>query len=346
MSKLGSRAICDVLLAPLSAMKRGVGKGRGIRGAGGVSTVTRGALPQIIRRNSQAMQAQSTIATKPLHTDFAKEVDVRISERLDDPTFFTELKAIWRASPVMIFRRQVVTEEELVEFSNRFGQCEVVSRKDILSPYRDEIIYFSTLRYADGRTVGGFAGGEDVDWHSDQTFRPDPSTGAILYGVEVPRDGGDIYWANQYGAYDRLPDEVKQAIEGRTGRYRYAKRLKLLNPTELKDQIAELAKTPDVFHPLVLRHPVTGRKALYADPTTLIGIEGLSQEESDRILPVLFEAGGDPSLVYRHKIMPGDLMMWDNGCTMHRRDTMRLDQPRLMKRTTFKLPAAEYCVPH
>ncbi|CAO3436313.1 TauD/TfdA dioxygenase family protein [Azospirillum doebereinerae] len=292
------------------------------------------------------MQPSVPMTTKPLHSDFATEVDVRISERLGDPAFIRQLKGVWQNSPVMIFRRQVLLEEELVAFSNEFGACEIVSRKDILSPYRPEVIYFSTLRYADGRTVGGFAGGEDVDWHSDQTFRPDPSTGAILYAVEVPRDGGDIYWADQYGAYDRLSADVKALIEGRTGRYRYAKRLALLNPAELKDQVAELAKTPDVFHPVVLQHPRTGRKALYADPTTLVAIEGLSEAENERVLPLLFEAGGDPSLVYRHKIMPGDLMMWDNGCTMHRRDTMRLDQPRLMKRTTFRLRGEEHCVPH
>ena len=292
------------------------------------------------------MQLPVPLTVKPLHSAFVHEIDNRIADRLEDPAFIQQIKDIWQGSPVIIFRRQVLTEEELVFFSNELGTCEIVSRKDILSPYRPEVIYFSTLRYADGRTVGGFAGGEDVDWHSDQTFRPDPSTGALLYAVEVPRDGGDIYWADQYGAYDRLPAEVKDLIDGRTGRYRYAKRLAILNPAELKDQAAELAKTPDVFHPLVLQHPRTGRKALYADPTTLVGIEGLSQQDNDHVLPLLFEAGGHPSLVYRHKVMPGDLMMWDNGCTMHRRDPMRLDQPRLMKRTTFRLSREEHCVPH
>jgi alpha-ketoglutarate-dependent taurine dioxygenase len=101
-----------------------------------------------------------------------------------------------------------------------------------------------------------------------------------------------------------------------------------------------------VFHPVVLQHPKTGRKSLYADPTTLVSIEGLSQAENDRVLPLLFEAGGDSSLVYQHKVMPGDIMMSDNDCTMHRCDPMRLDQPRLMKRTTFRLPREEHCVPH
>src|SRR5262249_12474032 len=156
----------------------------------------------------------------------------RLAERMDDPDTIGALKSIWHSSPVLIFRRQSLTEEEIVSFSSQFGECEIVSRKDILSPYRPEIIYFSTLRYADGRNVGGFSGGEDVDWHSDQTFRPQPSTGAILYAVEVPREGGDIYWADQYGAYERLPSDVKQLIEGRTGRYRYAKRLGLMNAAE------------------------------------------------------------------------------------------------------------------
>jgi alpha-ketoglutarate-dependent taurine dioxygenase len=281
-----------------------------------------------------------------VHAGFAAEVSTDLSRSLEDPGTIEALKALWCERPVLIFRRQVLSEDELVEFSSRFGECEVVSRRDILSPYRPEIIYFSTLRYADGRNLGGFAGGEDVDWHSDQTFRPNPSTGAILYGVEVPRDGGDIYWANQYAAYDGLPDDVKKAVDGRTGTYRYAKRLAALNPTELKDKIKELSKMPDVYHPVVLTHPETGRRALYADPTTLVEIQGLTPAENERILPILFAAGGDPAHAHRHKVLSGDVMMWDNGCTMHRRDEMSLHQPRLMKRTTFRLPSNRHCVPH
>ncbi|WP_081889407.1 TauD/TfdA dioxygenase family protein [Caballeronia sordidicola] len=89
-----------------------------------------------------------------------------------------------------------------------------------------------------------------------------------------------------------------------------------------------------------------GKKALYAELTTLVSIDGLSKAENAEILPQLFAAGGDPSAMYRHKVLSGDLMMWDNGCTMHRRDNMMLEQPRLMKRTTFRLPASKYCVPH
>ena len=162
------------------------------------------------------------------------------------------------------------------------------------------------------------------------------------------RDGGDIYWADQYGAWDLLPDDVKTLIEGRTGLYRYAKRYAMLNATELRDKekANAMLSLPDARHPVVLTHPQTGRKALYADQTTLVEIEGLTAEQNARVLPLLFATGGEPSLVYRHKVHNGDLMMWDNGCLLHRRDVMRIDQPRLMKRTTFRVSPTEHCVPH
>lgn len=292
------------------------------------------------------MESTQLAYGKPLKEGLAFELDVNVEEFLDGSVAIGEVEALWRHYPLLIFRRQSLLEEELVRFSSLLGECEAVSRKDILSPYSDKVIYFSTLKYADGRNLGGFAGGEDVDWHSDQTFRPSPSTGAILYGVEVPRDGGDIYWADQYRAYELLSPDVRSRIEGRIGTYRYAKRLGIMNATELKGKFDELSRTPDVFHQVVLTHPLTGRKALYADPTTLVSIDGLSEEENAQILPLLFAAGGDPTAVYRHRVLSGDLMMWDNGCTMHRRDVMTLEQPRLMKRTTFRLPASRYCVPH
>lgn len=283
-----------------------------------------------------------------LHAGFVAEVDERMDQLLGSPGKIEAARQLWQQMPVLIFRRQSLEEHELVAFSNALGSCESAARKDIQSPYHDEIIYFSTLRYADSRFVGGFAGGDDVDWHSDQTFRERPATGALLYGVEVPQGGGDIYWANQYGAWDLLPADVKALIDGRMGTYRYAKRMALLNALELKGtaQGQAMAQLPDARHQVVLTHPVTGRKALYADPTTLVSIDGLSEAENARVLPLLFDAGGHAEGVYRHKVRNGDVMLWDNGCTMHRRDEMRLDQPRLMKRTTFRLSPDGYCVPH
>jgi len=292
----------------------------------------------------------SNISHQSLMDGFVVEVDERIDRLVHDPAAIEELKTLWQDAPVMVFRRQCMEESEQLAFSNAFGDCEPIARKDIVSPYHSEIIYFSTLRYADGTFLGGFAGGEDVDWHSDQSFQADPLTGAMLYGLDVPQGGGDIYWSNQYAAWDALPEDVQQKIDGKTGVFSYAKRFEIMSPTELKDSNSEQAKRmralPDVSHPVVLTHPRTGRKALYADPTTLVSIDGLDAEENARILPILFEAAGDEAHVYRHKVRNGDVMMWDNGCTLHRRDEMRLDQPRMMKRTTFRLPSSDYCTPN
>jgi len=288
------------------------------------------------------------LSTRPLHPAFGLEViGGSLADYARDDTAIAELGRLWRERGVLVFRRQALTEDELVAFSARFGRLEIVSRTDIQSPFHPEIIYFSTLRYADGRTVGGFAGGEEVDWHSDQTFRPDPATGAILYGVEVPERGGDFYWANQYLAFESLPGAVRDLIDGRTGQYSYAKRLGIFQATELKSREDELRRQhPPVTHPVVLTHPRTGRKALYADPSTLMSIDGLSDAQNREVLPQLFAAAIDASVVCHHTMAPGDVLMWDNGCVMHRRDPVEPSHPRLMKRTTFRVPREEHCLPH
>ncbi|MGE0312296.1 MAG: TauD/TfdA dioxygenase family protein [Lautropia sp.] len=289
-----------------------------------------------------------TLKTRTLHRAFGLEIlDASIHELVNDARAMDELRHLWREAAVLVFRRQAMSEDEMVAFTSGLGRCEIVSRADILSPYRPEIIYFSTLRYADGRTVGGFAGGEEVDWHSDQTFRPNPATGAMLYGVEVPPKGGRFYWANQYLAFESLPADVRALIDGRTGRYSYAKRLGVFQASELASSVERLKREhPDVRHPVVLTHPQTGRKALYADPSTLVAIEGLDDAVNERILAQLFAAGSAPEVVCEHEMAPGDVLIWDNACVMHRRDPVDPMHARLMKRTTWRVPAEAHCLPH
>ena len=164
----------------------------------------------------------------------------------------------------------------------------------------------------------------------------------MLYGVEVPRDGGHMYWSDQYGAYELLSAELKRLIDGRVGTFRYTK---LINSSEIKGKEKEMAKLPDGRHQVVVTHPVTGRKALYVDPTRLISIDGLSAAENERVLNRLFEVASDPSLIYDHTVRSGDVMLWNNGCTLHKREAISVTHPRLMKRTTFRLPREEHGLP-
>lgn len=283
------------------------------------------------------------LKTRPLHKTLATQIDNPIMDICADDAQFQELLEVWEQSPVIIFRRQFVSERDQVEFSSRFGPCIEIHRKDNVSPYESKVVYFSTLRYSDGRLVGGFSNGDDAGWHSDQTYTPNPATGALLYGVEVPRNGGTMYWADQYGAYELLPDELKEAIEGRVGVFRYGKYVE--TSSEMKGKEKEILAMPDGVHELVVTHPITGRKALYADPLRLVEVQGWSREENNRILPQLFKAASDPALVYAHKTMSGDLLLWDNGVTLHKRDAIAMDQPRIMKRTTFRLPSSKHGLP-
>lgn len=286
--------------------------------------------------------ASSQIKTTVLHPNLATQIHVDIHELIEAPALIDEVKRIWQMSPVIIFRRQLMHEREQVRFSGMFGECMEIHRKDNVSPYEPKIVYFSTLKYNDGRPVGAFHNGDEADWHSDQTYTARPATGAMLYGVEVPRDCGAMKWADQYGAHNLLPDAVKQLIEGKTGLFRYAKDP---NYPEVLANPKVAYSLPDAFHQIVITHPVTGRNSLYVDPTRLVGIQGLSEAQNARVLPILFAAACDPSLVYSHAVEAGDVMLWDNACTLHRREPLSMTQPRLMKRTTFFLPKDRHGVP-
>jgi len=267
--------------------------------------------------------------------------DLDLAEPLDDGDIGA-LKALWAEHAVLVFPRQCLTEAELATFSARFGALDVVVRTDMLSPYMPEVIYISNMKDKDGRNVGGLASGE-VDWHADQSYRPKPATGAVLYGVLVPPEAGNTYFANQYLAYENLPQALKDRIEGKQAIFSYAHRMAKFYPPEMRDNTS--ISSPDISHPMVLRHPVSGRKALYADPTTLLRIEGMERGESDDLLAEITGYSVDPSVIYTHCWRPGDVVMWDNGCTLHRRDPLDEIDLRLLKRTTMFLSPEHYCVP-
>jgi taurine dioxygenase len=287
-----------------------------------------------------------TLATVPLHNDFGREVQkVDLSAPLSPETSL-ELDHLLATNGVLLFRRQLLNEEDLVRFAGGFGELETTIYTKGVSPYHREVIYISNLKYPDGGNVG-LLGDQELHWHSDQTYRTRPATGSMLYALEVPSTSGCTYWANQYLAYESLPVDIKQAIEGRTGVFSYEKRLEVFYPKDQKNDESLKTRAPqEARHPIVLVNPVTGRKALYADPVTLLEIEGMSKAENERILAVLTERAGNGAFVYRHTWRQGDVVFWDNGCTLHRRDPIAADHARFMKRMTIYLRAESHCLPH
>jgi alpha-ketoglutarate-dependent taurine dioxygenase len=293
--------------------------------------------------NMRIMQPTG-LQTTPLHkslglevhgVDLSKQLGKDVTEHLDD---------LLSEHCVLLFRQQLLSEEDLVRFAGAFGELERTIYTKGVSPYQPEVIYISNLKYPDGSNLG-LLGDQEVDWHSDQTYRTRPATGSMLYGLEVT-SSGRTYWANQYAAYEALSADVRASIEGRTGIFSYAKRLEVFYPKDQKDDQDLKKRAPQVAeHPIVLTHPVTGRKALYADPVTLLEIKGVPKDENERLLKVLAERCAITEVVYEHSWRQGDVVFWDNGCTLHRRDPIAADRARFMKRMTIFLRGERHCLP-
>lgn len=245
---------------------------------------------------------------------------------------------------MLLFRRQAISADELAEFSARFGPLERTVRTDWASPARPEVSLISNLKDAQAKPIGGLGDGE-IQWHSDQSYMMQPATGAMLYALELPSEGGTTSWVDLCAAYAGLPDRLKRAIEGRRGIFSYSKRLAGYQGVDRVISEEAQRKTPPVVHPLVHIHPVTGNKALYLDSTTTIGIDGMDDASGSALLDEIYRCATRPEFVYRHRWQVGDALLWDNGFTMHRRDPFDPSARRLMKRTTMFLSPDCHIVP-
>ena len=289
------------------------------------------------------MAALMEFEISPIDGKFVYEVrGLAVWEPLDPPTV-RRLSEAWSTQGVLVFRRQSLSEDELVRFSRYFGQLEVIVRTDWQSGNRAEVIQISNMKDYYGRSIGGLGAGE-LGWHTDQSYVADPATGSILYMVEMPRNGANTYWANLQLAYDALPVDTKARIDGLNAVYDYLARQSTYDD-EAEMSTALRRKTPPVAHPLVNVHPTTGKKSLYLDPTTAVGIEGLPDAEGRALLDELNAHATQAAFVYTHAWQPGDLVMWDNGFLLHRRDPFDAKQNRLLKRTTLRLSPERHIVP-
>jgi taurine dioxygenase len=153
-------------------------------------------------------------------------------------------------------------------------------------------------------------------WHSDDSYKAVPCSLTMLYGLEVPEIGGDTQFTNMYRAYDDLSPERQRRIVNLRVVHKYDSPRKGTAIATLRSD--EAAQLPDVIHPLVRRHPETHRQALYMNPNRMSHILGLERGESDRLLDELIRHAIEPRYQYRHQWRPGDIVIWDNRCTMHK----------------------------
>jgi taurine dioxygenase len=153
-------------------------------------------------------------------------------------------------------------------------------------------------------------------WHSDDSYKAVPCSLTMLYGVEIPATGGDTQFTNMYRAYDDLSPDMKRRIANLRVVHKYDSPRKGTAIATLRAD--EAAQLPDVAHPLVRRHPETHRQALYMNPNRMSHIVGMERAESDRLLDELTRHAIAPQYQYRHNWRRGDIVIWDNRCTMHK----------------------------
>ncbi len=215
---------------------------------------------------------------------------------------------------VLCIRGQSLTPAAYLAAMRAFGKPLTQVRAGARHPDVPEIMILSSEdrdEMGDGkRLVVG------AHWHSDDSYKAVPCSLTMLYGVEVPETGGDTQFTNMYRAYDDLSAEMKRRIADLEVVHKYDSPRKGTAVATLKAD--EAAQLPDVVHPLVRRHPETHRQALYMNPNRMSHIVGIERAESDRLLDELTRRAIQPQYQYRHKWRCGDIVIWDNRCTMHK----------------------------
>lgn len=285
------------------------------------------------------------LETRQLHPTLAREVvGLNLWDRLDDATV-AELRTLYAQYGVLVFRRQALSEAELAAFCALLGPLERTVRSDWASPETPEVTVLSNLKDGFGRPIGGLGDGE-LQWHSDQSYMLNPATGAALYALELPSEGGETFWVDLRAAYAGLPRRLRGMIVAKRGIFDYTKRLAGYG-READQQISEDAKrlTPPVTHALVRAHPESGDRSLYLDSTTTVGIDDMDTASGLAVLDEVYESATRAEFVYAHQWQVGDLVVWDNGFTMHRRTPFDPGARRLMKRMTMNLDRHRHVMP-
>ena len=208
----------------------------------------------------------------------------------------------------LVFPEQSLSREQQYEFTAQFGEVEQHGGHRGETGKRRDVAHITANLDADGRPSDRFAKGANYRWHTDKPYYAVPPALTTLHAVELPPTGGDTEFANCAAAYDELPEAMKRRIAG----------LRVVFQWEHGRRPGYYAnELPPVDHPLVRTHPETGRKALYLG-NHATGIAGLSEVEGVALLNELLAHATQPRYTYAHRWRPGDLVIWDNRCLLHR----------------------------
>jgi taurine dioxygenase len=252
------------------------------------------------------------------------------------PEVFARIRAAWLEHMVVRFRGQKLTDPQLLAFSRNFGELDPPGPNPLGRPFlpdHPEMNVISNIKQA-GVPIGGLGDGEAI-WHADMTYVERPPMAAILYAIEIPPTGGDTYWANMVLAYETLPAQLKARIGGREAMHDATYNSAGAMRKGYKE-VTDPRTAPGARHPLVRTHPETGRKSLFLGRRRNSYVLGLPLEESESLLDALWAHATHPQFTFRQQWRVGDVIVWDNRCTLHRRDAFDPRARRLLHRTQVK----------
>ncbi len=276
-----------------------------------------------------------SIVVRRVDAALGAEID-GVDLRAIDDARFAAIHRAWLDFQVILFRHQRLDDGDLVAFSRRFGELDQAPVQETGRRFVEGIpeIYVVSNVVEDGKPIGSLASGEAV-WHTDMSYLPDPPKASVLYALEVPATGGDTSFCSMYAAWDELPAPLQRRVEGlrvkHDGTYNSGGYVRQgVTPT------GDPRTSPGTLHPLVCIHPETRRRALYLGRRRNAYIDGLSIDDSNALLDELWTCATRDALTWRHQWQVGDLVLWDNRCTMHRRDAFDPAARRVMHRTQIK----------
>ena len=271
-----------------------------------------------------------TVTVTPLTPAVGAEIgNIDLRGTPDEATVAAIVRA-WLDHGVIVVRGQDLSEHDQVRVARWFGELiarprpkdiRAESQRETADPYDGYTMLVSNIR-ENGKPIGSLPDGE-MHFHSDMCYVEMPSRATLLYGIEVPRAGGDTMFASTAAAYDALDADTRKLLAGRNALQGF------LHGTTLR---ADNAPHKSYSHPIVRVIPETGRKALFMSRLMTFSVEGLAPGESDALLQRLFDHIERPEFRYVHKWRPGDLVVWDNRSTVHARTDFDPAERRLLRR--------------
>ena len=261
---------------------------------------------------------------------------VDLTKELSEPTV-RAIKEAWGKHLVLVFRGQSITQHQQLRFASYFGNLgnrrkapeQLRGRAEGIRQDNEKVLLVSNIK-VDGQPIGAFGEGE-FWFHIDGGYTPAPYRYTFLYALELPSTGGNTMFANMYKAYEAVPTALKDKLRGRK-----ALHIHEYNRAKQANHSGDISGIPHATHPIFVTHPDTRRKTLFVDRLMTTRIEGMSAAESDAILQQLYEIGERREFIFEHVWRLGDVLMWDNRCTIHARTDFPKEERRLLRRCTVE----------